>query len=210
MRWNVAAFPWEQPLIMAVAAVIGVYAGIAAGLFSNCIRTTQILLFRFPEVAADLRDAGWQARFFSHLRAAPWRLEFAVLAALALAASFALSLRGRRIVPAFEAARIRPVALAGAFGLSLYYPLLVIATFNETFAEAQGGLYGIIVATPLWLRIAGPALGGLAAGLIVHYVSPESGGRRGAAAAGAGPRRPRNPPPPAAGWECVAPRASAR
>src|SRR3954471_23315423 len=150
---SVAAFPWEQTLIMGVAAVIGVYAGIAAGLFSNCIRTTQILLFQFPEVARDLRDGGWQARFFAHLRAAPWRLEFAVLAALALAASLALS-RGRRIVPAFEAARIRPVALAGAFGLSLYYPLLVIATFNETFAEGQGGLYGIIVATPIWLRIA--------------------------------------------------------
>jgi len=173
---SVAAFPWEQTLIMGVAAVIGLYAGIAAGLFSNCIRTTQILLFRFPEVAADLRDHGWQARFFAHLRAAPWRLEFAVLAALALAASLGLSLRGRRIIPAFEAARIRPVALAGAFGLSLYYPLLVVATFNETFAEAQGGLYGILVATPIWLRIAGPALGGLAAGIIVRYVSPESGG----------------------------------
>src|SRR5438067_13421816 len=97
---SVAAFPWEQTLIMGVAAVIGVYAGIAAGLFSNCIRTTQILLFRFPEVAADLRDGGWQARFFAHLRAAPWRPEFAVLAGVGLAASFALSLRSRRIVPA--------------------------------------------------------------------------------------------------------------
>src|SRR5438105_6297158 len=176
MRWSVAAFPWEQTLIMGVAAVIGVYAGIAAGLFSNCIRTTQILLFRFPELTAHLRDPGWQARFFARLRAAPWRLEFAVLAAIALAASFALSLRSRRIVPAFEAARIRPVALAGAFGLALYYPLLVIATFNETFSEAENGLYGILVSTPIWLQIAGPALGGLAAGLIVRYVSPESGG----------------------------------
>src|SRR3954464_11407937 len=173
---SVAAFPWEQTLIMGVAAVIGVYAGIAAGLFSNCLRPTQILLFRFPELAAHLRDPGWQARFFGRLRAAPWRLEFAVLAALALAASFALSLRNRRIVPAFEAARIRPVALAGAFGLALYYPLLVIATFNDSFSEAGGGLYGILVETPVGLRVVGPALGGLAAGLIVRYVSPESGG----------------------------------
>src|SRR3954470_7296603 len=146
---SVAAFPWEQTLIMGVAAVIGVYAGIAAGLFSNCIRTTQILLFRFPELAAHLRDPGWQARFFGRLRAAPWRLEFAVLAAIALAASFALSLRNRRIVPAFEAARIRPVALAGAFGLALYYPLLIIATFNDTFTEAEGGLHGILVSTTI-------------------------------------------------------------
>src|SRR5438105_2382449 len=173
---SVAAFPWEQTLIMGVAAVIGVYAGIAAGLFSNCIRTTQILLFRFPEVVADLRDAAWEARFVGHLRAAPWRLEFAVLAAIGLAASAALSLRRRRIVPAFEAARIRPVALAGAFGLALYYPLLVIATFNAAFSEAEGGLHGILVSTPVWPRSAGPALGGLAAGLIVRYVSPESGG----------------------------------
>src|SRR3954468_13607549 len=174
---GVAAFPWEQTLTMAVAAVIGVYAGVAAGLFSNCIRMTQILLFRFPEVAADLRDPAWEARFLAQLRAAPWRLEFAVLAAIGLAASAALSFRGRgRIVPAFEAARIRPVALAGAFGLALYYPLLIIATFNNSFSEAGGGLYGILVETPVWLRVVGPALGGLAAGLIVRYVSPESGG----------------------------------
>src|SRR5947209_5860923 len=174
---SVAAFPWEQTLIMAVAAVIGVYAGIAAGLFSNCIRMTQILLFRFPEVAADLRDPAWESRFLGQLRAAPWRLEFAVLAAIGLATSAALSFRGRgRIVPAFEAARIRPVALAGAFGLVLYYPLLVIATFNDSFSEAEGGLYAIVVSASLWMRIAGPALGGLAAGLIVRYVSPESGG----------------------------------
>jgi CIC family chloride channel protein len=178
MRWSVAAFPWEQTLLMGVSAVIGVYAGIAAGLFSNCIRTTQILLFRFPEVAADLRDPAWEARFFAHLRAAPWRPEFAVLAAIGLLASFVLSFRGNRgrIVPAFEAARIRPVALAGAFGLALYYPLLVVATFNEAFSEGEGGLYGILLATPVWLRVTGPALGGLAAGLIVRYVSPESGG----------------------------------
>ncbi|MFL5405303.1 MAG: chloride channel protein [Myxococcales bacterium] len=172
---GVAAFPWEQTLTMGVAAVIGVYAGIAAGLFSNCIRMSQILLFRFPEVAADLHDRTWETRFFTHLRAAPWRPEFAVIAALGLA--FAALLRGQgRIVPAFEAARIRPVAVAGAFGLALYYPLLVIATFNDSFSEAGGGLYGILVETPVWLRVVGPALGGLAAGLIVRYVSPESGG----------------------------------
>jgi chloride channel protein, CIC family len=173
---RVAAFPWEQTLIMGVAAVIGVYAGIAAGLFSNCIRTSQILLFRFPEVAADLHDRAWEARFFAHLRGAPWRLEFAVVAAIGLAASLVLKSGKRRIVPAFEAARIRPVAIAGAFGLSLYYPLLVIATFNDSFSEGGEGLYGIIVTAPVWLRVAGPALGGLAAGLLVRYVSPESGG----------------------------------
>src|SRR3954469_23523727 len=109
---GVAAFPWEQTLTMAVAAVIGLYAGIAAGLFSNCIRMSQILLFRFAEVASDMRSRAWEARFFAQLRAAPWRLEFAVLAALGLAAA-ALSLRKRwRAVPAFEAARIRPVAIA--------------------------------------------------------------------------------------------------
>src|SRR4051794_14724798 len=197
---GVAAFPWEQTLTMGVAAVIGVYAGIAAGLFSNCIRMSQILLFRFPEVAADLHDRTWETRFFTHLRAAPWRPEFAVIAALGLAVAALLRGHGR-IVPAFEAARILPVALAGAFGLALYYPLLVIATFNDSFSEAGGGLYGILVETPVWLRVVGPALGGLAAGLIVRYVSPESGGRGVVEVMEAAHGRTVNLPGRVGGWE---------
>ncbi len=74
-----------------------------------------------------------------------------MVAAIALASFAALSVRGRRIVPSSRE-RIRSVALAGAFGLVLYFSLLVLAAFNGTFAEAEGGLYAILAATPVWLR----------------------------------------------------------
>jgi chloride channel protein, CIC family len=175
---GVAAFPWEQTLTLTVAAVIGLYSGIAAGLFSNCIRFTQILLFRFREVTRDLSDPDWDQRFGEALRKAPWRVEFALVAAAMLLVSIALSQAAKRSkrIPLFEARRLRSVALAGAFGLALYYPLLALATFNGTFSDPEGGLFGMLIVAPAWLRVLAPAMGGLAAGLIVRYVSPESGG----------------------------------
>src|SRR5207248_2255615 len=48
--------------------------------------------------------------------------------------------------------------------------------FNGTFHETAGGLYAIAVRSPVWVRVLAPGFGALAAGLIVRYVSPESGG----------------------------------
>ncbi len=175
------AFPWDNTVLLSLAAVIGIYAGIAAGLFASCIRTVQIVLFKFPELTSALFGRGdqWRALAWRRLRAAPWHPEFAVLAGLIIAASLGISwlAEHRRVrVPIFEAHRLRSAGVAGAFGLSLFYPLLLLRTFNGTFHESEGGLFEMLVAVPLWLRILAPALGGLAAGLVVRYVSPESAG----------------------------------
>ena len=181
LRHPLSRVAWERALFLAVAAVIGIYAGIAAGLFSQSIRFAQILLFRGDEVAAATfgpRRAVWAVAFRSQLARAHWHVEFAVAAALALAfAAAAEALAARKpSLPRFEMHRIRAVAFAGALGLALYYPLVFLTTFNGTFHETAGGLYAIAVQSPVWVRVLAPGFGALAAGLIVRYVSPESGG----------------------------------
>src|SRR5204863_274684 len=87
---------------------------------------------------------------------------------------FALGALGKRL-PLFEARRLRAVALAAALGLGLYYPLVLLQTFNATFHETQGGLFALLQQAPRWTWFLAPALGALLAALIVRAV-PESGG----------------------------------
>ena len=168
---------WEEAVAMAVAAVVGVYAGIAAGLFSACIRLAQIALFRSGELLRTLLSPGFTRGFALDLRRAHWHLEFALLALVALAISLPMpAVAARRLIPQFEGERLRSVARAGALGLALYYPLLVIRTFNATFADPAGGLFAMLLDAPGWVVMLAPAAGALAAGTIVRYVSPESAG----------------------------------
>src|SRR5207237_1155689 len=175
LRHPLSRVAWERALFLAVAAVIGIYAGIAAGLFSQSIRFAQILLFRGDEVAAASfgpRRAVWAVAFRSQLARAHWHVEFAVAAALALAfAAAAEALAARKpSLSRFEMHRIRAVAFAGALGLALYYPLVFLTTFNGTFHETAGGLYAIAVQSPVCVRVLAPGFGALSAGLIVRYV----------------------------------------
>ena len=177
LRRHAARFPFERALVMAVAAVVGLYGGIAAGLFATAIRSVQLVMFRGDEVVSSLFGGGhvaWRQSFRRHLEAAHWHLEFAAMAALVLAAAFALGALGKRL-PLFEARRLRAVALAAALGLGLYYPLVLLQTFNATFHETQGGLFALLQQAPRWTWFLAPALGALLAALIVRAV-PESGG----------------------------------
>lgn len=173
-------FPWERALVMMVAAVVGLYGGIAAGLFATAIRSVQLILFRGSEVATALfgpEHDMWRRYFEERLRGARWHLEFAALAALILVAAWVLEVLGAaKRLPLFEARRLRSVALAAALGLSLYYPLVLLRTFNGTFHESEGGLYELLTQAPKWMWLIGPAIGALLAALVVRYLSPESGG----------------------------------
>lgn len=178
LRRQAARFPFERALVMAVAAVVGLYGGIAAGLFATAIRSVQLILFRGPEVADALfgvMHVEWLHLLAERLAAAHWHLEFAATAALVLVAAAALDALGGKRLPVFEVQRIRSVALAAALGLGLYYPLLFLRTFNGTFTQTEGGLYELLVHAPRWLWVVAPAVGALLAALIVRF-SPESGG----------------------------------
>src|SRR5260370_30773401 len=102
---------------------------------------------------------------------------------------------------------MRAVALAGALGLALYYPLVLLKTFNGTFHETGGGLFELLQQAPKWTWVLGPALGALFAALVVRYLSPESGG---AGAGGVPPAGPERTPPPAPGARRAVPPAAPR
>src|SRR5882724_2960486 len=75
LRRQAARFPFERTLVMGVAAVIGLYGGIAAGLFATAISSVQLLLFRGGEVASSLFGTGhatWARSFRASLAAARW------------------------------------------------------------------------------------------------------------------------------------------
>lgn len=171
---------WEHAIVVVVAGVIGIYAGIAAGLFAQSIRFVQLLMFRSDELRQALfLGSGWRAEFARRLRGGRWHLEFLATAAVLLVAAFAVDRlsRGRKLlIPTTQAQRLRALGLAGAFGLVLYYPLLLLASFNGTFHQTEAGLYGILLEAPRWKWVLAPALGALGAALLVRYVSPESGG----------------------------------
>jgi CIC family chloride channel protein len=178
LRRQAARFPFERALLMGVAAVVGLYGGIAAGLFATAIRFVQLLMFRGNEVTTSLFGPdrrAWLRLFRERLAAAPWHLEFAAFAALLLIAAFALDALGRARLPAFEVQRIRAVALAAALGVAVYYPLLLLRTFNGTFHEVEGGLYELLLDAPRFVWVLAPVAGAFFAALIVRF-SPESGG----------------------------------
>src|SRR2546430_6033142 len=178
LRRQAARFPFERAILMGLAAVVGLYGGIAAGLFATAIRFVQLVVFRGAEVASSLFGNGrvaWLRLSRTRLGAAHWHLEFVALAALLLIAAAALDAVGAKRLPMFEVHRIRAVALVAALGLSLYYPLLLLRTFNGTFRETSGGLYAMLLEAPRWTWVLGPATGALLAALIVR-LSPESGG----------------------------------
>jgi CIC family chloride channel protein len=165
---------------MGVAAVVGIYAGIAAGLFAQAIRFAQILIFGgLQPMSQGAGQRPWAKLFGQRLLSSRWHFEFAVLAALLFAFGYAVEWLGERRrldLPVFEAHRVRAVAEAGALGLSLYYPLMVLRAFNGAFDAPEGGLYALLVRTPRIFWVLAPALGALLSGLLVRYVSPESAG----------------------------------
>ena len=124
-------------------------------------------------------DAVWSTRFRYGIAHAAWHWEYVVVAVVGVAVSRVVAdISVRRSVqsamPSY-AARIRAIGWLLGFGLLLYYPLVVLTKFNEVL-PAHGGLFAEMAQVPWEWRVLVPAIGGLLAGLLVQYVTPESGG----------------------------------
>ncbi len=174
------SFPWESTLLNLAAVLVGVYAGLATGLLAHFISVFQLLFFHTGEFLSALGDSAWRNALVAEIGRAPWHFEYLVVAVVALLASRALSPFAEsklfRRVPIFQKQRLRLVASVLGFGLVLYYPVLVLAAFTRSFGEVSGGLSTMLANAPRLLRLVVPALGGLAAGVLVRFVAPESGG----------------------------------
>ena len=73
LRRQAARFPFERAILMGLAAVVGLYGGLAAGLFATAIRFVQLVVFGGAEVASSLFGSGrvaWLRLFRTRLGAA--------------------------------------------------------------------------------------------------------------------------------------------
>ncbi|WP_373046430.1 chloride channel protein [Vulgatibacter sp.] len=180
------ATPGEPTLVLVVAAIVGVYAGLATGLFANAIAFFHLLFFRTSTFAVifSLGERGdlWRSRFLEELLRARWHLEYLVVGGAAIA--FALILdRIARLTPLTPGEKVpggahpfRTIAELLAVGLALFYPLTLLAAFNRSFPQTHVGLATILEQAPWFLVLLIPTIGGLAVGLLVHHLSPESKG----------------------------------
>ena len=159
-----------------MAGLVGVYAGLAAGLFAGVINVFNLAFFRTGDLVHSLGgDPAWNAAFHHHLQTADWNLSFLVVGTLLIAGALALD-RAAKAQPQFTlgpmARRFRLIAAMAAIGIALYYPLIVVRAFTNSFSM-EGDLVEMVRHTSWWVILLVPTLGGLASGLIVTRMTPK-------------------------------------
>src|SRR5690606_29028688 len=101
--------PGEPTLVLVVAAIVGVFAGLATGLFANAINFFHLLFFRtatFAQVfSLGPRGDAWRARFLEELLRTRWHVEYLVVGGAAIAAALVLD-RIARLTPITPGERI--------------------------------------------------------------------------------------------------------
>nr|WP_224361484.1 chloride channel protein [Hyalangium versicolor] len=158
------------PSVLPVAgAVVGVYSGLAAGLFANLILLVHGLSLGFP-LLVDAFRSGTEARLqlTEALMSARWHFEFIIvgiplgLGALGLARLIEPG-EGREVVRR----RLEVLALLVLGALSLYYPLVGLAAVNTLLQHARGVGKDIEQLSPFFVVLA-PALGGALVGRLLR------------------------------------------
>ncbi len=178
----IETFPVGHATMMAFAGIVGLYVGLAVGLFSNLVALFQIILFRPSALIHALtgQDPRWRHAFHEGLLHAHWHPEYAAIAVLGWATSRVLArvALGRWLTgfASAIASRIRILGWLFTFGLFFYYPLLLVTTVHRAFGEVHGGLFQLAQGVPALWRIVVPALGGLAVGWALQHFAPEAGG----------------------------------
>jgi CIC family chloride channel protein len=177
-----ATFPAGHAMLMGLAAVVGLYGGLAAGLFANFIALFQTVFFRPLSLVHALsgQNQAWWRAFREQLPIAPWHLEYIAIAAIGVAGSqFLAHLVERehvRLPAVVQPHQIQAIGWLLGLGLLLFYPLLALTTFNRAFDVEHGTFLDALMRAPTYWRVLGPAAGGLLVGLLLRYVTPESGG----------------------------------
>ncbi len=165
------------PSVLPVAgAVVGVYSGLAAGLFSNLILLVRGLSLGSSLLVEAFRPGSQGQQYFTDaLATAHWHFEFMIvgiplgLGALGLAHLIQPG-EGREVVRG----RLEVLALLVLGALSLYYPLVALAAVNTLLAHAKGMGKDLEQLSPFFVVLA-PALGGVLVGRLLRN-RPETHG----------------------------------
>ncbi len=163
--------------MLVLAGLVGVYGGLAAGLFSSAIVVLQIVFFRTRDALAFLEGApALRGRFIRFLAATDWHpyLAATTLVVMVVALVYGVAIRGEKRRRWRK--RILTVATVGGAGVGLFYSVLFFGAITHTFPIQRGGLLALVQESPWWLVLFAPALGGLLMGLLIDKFAPDSRG----------------------------------
>jgi CIC family chloride channel protein len=166
----------DAAVLPVAGAVVGLYSGLAAGIFGNLISLVRGAVMAPARLLEVLRPGSRAARsLWEEFAAAGWHPEYAVIGVpLALGALLLARLMqpGEGRDEARRRLRVLALLLLGALGL--YYPLVALGALNEVFGHSTS-LVTVLPALPWWTVVLAPALGGLAVGHLLRN-RPETHG----------------------------------
>jgi CIC family chloride channel protein len=156
------------PSVLPVAgAVVGLYSGLAAGIFANLIGLFSGLTFGAAELMHTLRR-GQLKSLMEAFATARWHPEYAIIGVPVAVAALVLSHVIQPGGPRDEVKRrLRLLSLLALGALSLYYPLVALAALNSVFGHSHN-LPETLPHLPWWLMLLAPTLGGLAVGRLLR------------------------------------------
>lgn len=158
------------PSVLPVAgAVVGVYSGLAAGIFANLIGLVSGLCFGLPRFIAALNpDSNVFEELQTAFAEANWHLEYAIVgvpvASVALLTARLMSPGGPRDL---VKRRLRVLALLTLGALGLYYPLVALSALNAVFGHVHD-LAAALERLPWWAQLLAPMLGGAVVGRMLR------------------------------------------
>ena len=149
-------------VLPAAGAVVGLYSGLAAGLFANLIGLVSGLCLGMPRVLDAFRPASPTRELLkTQLASTAWHLEYA-LVGVPLAVTALLLARYVRPGPTRDIARrrLRMLGLLVLFALSLYYPLVALSALDVVFGRSKD-IAEALSHFPWWAMLLAPMLGGM-------------------------------------------------
>ena len=159
------------PSVLPIAgAVVGLYAGLAAGIFSNLIGVIRGFAFNVVWLLDAVRHPGSRMLLsaWDMLLTARWHLEYVIIGAPLSMGALVLS----RVIepggPRDEVKRrLRLLALLVLGALALYYPLVALTALNRVFGHAHNTTE-VLSHLPWWIFLLMPSLGGLLVGRLLR------------------------------------------
>lgn len=171
----------EHTILVMLAALIGLYAGLAATLLRVTVRLCGAVFFAPRGALALLTDSESEAysRLLQFLEDTNWRLELLVMGGIGLGASFAYGVYRqwlwRRQKQKRKASRAFLIGVLLGVAVGMHYLLQLLSRVADAILPHQHGLLEMMEHTPLWALCAVACFGGTLVGFLTWWVPKAKG-----------------------------------